>query len=86
VILFRFGSNRLRTPQEEYNGAGGLKGEGRWHIMGERCVHRLLEKWGGSFRAWWPDKNGKGLPYDGRGGAGECNWRAHLQTLIENVM
>jgi RES domain-containing protein len=51
VILFRFGSDPLRTPKQEFNGAGGLKAEGRWHILGTSAVYAanseplsLLEK------------------------------------------
>jgi RES domain-containing protein len=51
VILFRFGSDPLRTSKQEFNGAGGLKAEGRWHILGTPVVYAanseplsLLEK------------------------------------------
>jgi RES domain-containing protein len=51
VILFRFGNNPGRAPKEEFNGVGGLKGEGRWHVLGTPAVYAatseplaLLEK------------------------------------------
>jgi RES domain-containing protein len=51
VIFFRFGSDPLRTSREEFNGTTGLRGEGRWHILGTPIVYAanseplaLLEK------------------------------------------
>ena len=51
MILFRFGSDPLRTSKQEFNGIGGLKAEGRWHIFGTPAVYAsnseplsLLEK------------------------------------------
>jgi RES domain-containing protein len=51
VKLYRFGSDPTRTAEEEFNGVGGLKAEGRWHVMGTPAVYAatseplaLLEK------------------------------------------
>ena len=51
MILFRFGSDPLRNPQDEFNGVGGLRGQGRWHVTGTPVVYTanseplaLLEK------------------------------------------
>ena len=51
MIFFRFGSNPLRTSKDEFNGVGGLRGEGRWHIAGTPVIYAanseplaLLEK------------------------------------------
>lgn len=51
MIFFRFGTDPLRTSKDEFNGVGGLKGEGRWHIPGTPVVYAanceplaLLEK------------------------------------------
>ena len=49
--LYRFGSNALRTPEEEFNGQGGVLYGGRWHLKGKPVVYAstseplaLLEK------------------------------------------
>jgi RES domain-containing protein len=51
VKLYRFGSNPLRPPDEEFNGQGGVLFGGRWHIRGKPAVYAstseplaLLEK------------------------------------------
>lgn len=49
--LYRFGSNSLRPPEEEFDGYGAVIASGRWHIKGKRAVYAstceplaLLEK------------------------------------------
>ena len=49
--LYRFGSDSLRKPEEEFNGHGGVLSSGRWHIKGRSAVYAatteplaLLEK------------------------------------------
>jgi RES domain-containing protein len=51
VKLYRFGSNRRRSSEEEFKGTGGLYGAGRWHRRGRPVVYTstveplsLLEK------------------------------------------
>jgi RES domain-containing protein len=51
VRLYRFGSNSLRPPEEEFNGQGAVLSGGRWHIKGRPGVYSstseplaLLEK------------------------------------------
>jgi RES domain-containing protein len=51
VKFYRFGSNPLRPPDEEFNGQGGVLFGGRWHIRGTPAVYAstseplaLLEK------------------------------------------
>jgi RES domain-containing protein len=51
VRLYRFGSNQLRPAPEEFNGIGGVRAAGRWHISGKLVVYAstceplaLLEK------------------------------------------
>jgi RES domain-containing protein len=51
VRLYRFGSNTLRPPEEEFDGRGGILAGGRWHIKGKPVVYTstseplaLLEK------------------------------------------
>jgi RES domain-containing protein len=51
VILYRYGSDPKRRPEDEFSGQGGVLGVGRWHIKGQRVVYAanseplaLLEK------------------------------------------
>jgi RES domain-containing protein len=51
VRLYRFGSDPLREPEEEFNGQGGVLSSGRWHIKARAAVYTatteplaLLEK------------------------------------------
>jgi RES domain-containing protein len=51
VRLYRFGSDSLRPPTDEFNGQGGVLADGRWHLKGKPAVYAstseplaLLEK------------------------------------------
>jgi RES domain-containing protein len=44
VRLYRFGTDPFRSPDQEFNGRGGVLYAGRWHFKGTPCVYASLSQ------------------------------------------